>query len=164
MFINKLACHKLASIAFSTKKLPNFHNNQSLQRAFSCIVGHSTNLTTVHSWVIVGSCSMEYEYKLLRQLTTTVCRCHLCLEQSQSNSGHTKWFCSYLRIEQSGSSWKASRYLKSGYQVTFANNGEQENKFSEDFYAARACTKGLSNWFCPPVSLSVRWKNFGIWI
>ena len=72
MFINKLACHKLASIAFSTKKLPNFYNNQSLQRAFSCIVGHSTNLATLHSRVIVGNCSMEYEYKLLRQLTTTV--------------------------------------------------------------------------------------------
>ena len=30
----KLVGHKLACIAFSTKKLPDFYNNQSLQRAF----------------------------------------------------------------------------------------------------------------------------------
>ena len=46
--------------------------------------------------VTVGSCSMEYEYKLLRQFTTTVggTRCSFRLKQSQSNSvqGNTKHF------------------------------------------------------------------------
>ena len=27
-------------------------------------------------------------------------------------------------------------------------------------YPARACAKGLSNWFCPSLSLSVQWKFF----
>jgi len=34
MFMNKLVCHKLACKAFSMKKLPDFYNNQSLQKTF----------------------------------------------------------------------------------------------------------------------------------
>ena len=82
------------------------------------LVWHSTNLATVYSWVTVGNCLMEYEYKLLRQFTMTVGRtgCYLWFKQSHSNSlhGHTKHFYSYLRIELSGSSWKAPGYFNNG--------------------------------------------------
>ena len=99
-----LVCHKLACIKFPTKKLRNFYNNQ--YRGHSAIVQHNINLATVHNRVTVGSCSVKYKYKP-RQFTTKVggTRCYLLLKQSQSNSlqGHTKQFCSYLGIEQSGS-------------------------------------------------------------
>ena len=34
MFMNNIICHKLAGITFSTNKLLDFYNNQSLQKAF----------------------------------------------------------------------------------------------------------------------------------
>ena len=61
------------------------------------VVSHTTNFATVHSRVTVGSCSAEYEYKLLCQFTTTVggTRYYLSLKQSQTNSlqGHMILFC-----------------------------------------------------------------------
>ena len=113
----QLVCHKLATT--------------SCYRGHLAMVGHNIYLTTVHSWVTVGGCSMEYKYKPVHQYTTTVggTRCHLWLKQSQSNllQGHTKHFSSYLRIEQSSSSWKATGYSKNGYRVTSQTNyGELE--------------------------------------
>ena len=81
---------------FLTKKLPDF-TTTSHYRGYLAIVGHDTNLTTVHSHVTVGGCLMEYEYKLLRQFTTTVggTRCYLSLKKNHINSlqGCTKRFC-----------------------------------------------------------------------
>ena len=42
------------------------------------IVGHNTNLATVHSQVTVSSCSVEYEYKLLCQFTKIVGTTGVC--------------------------------------------------------------------------------------
>ena len=98
----------------------------------SATVQHNTNFATVRSQVTLGGCSVDYEYKLLRQFTTTVggTSCYLWLEQSQSNSlqGHTKRFCSYLGTELSGSGWKATEYSKNRYRETSKTNyGELEN-------------------------------------
>ena len=41
-------------------------------RGNSAIVQHSTNFATVYSRVTVGGCSVEYEYKVLRQLARVV--------------------------------------------------------------------------------------------
>ena len=79
----------------------------SRYRGHLALVCHNTNFATVHSRVTVGGCSVEYKYKLLCQFTKTVggTRCYLWFKESQSNSpqGHTKRFCSYVGIEQSGS-------------------------------------------------------------
>ena len=133
----KLVCHKLACITFPTESSRIF-TTTSRYRGHSAIVQHNTNFATVHSQVTVGGCSVEYEYKLLRQFTTTVggTRCYLWLKQSQSNSlqGHTKRFCSYLGIEQSGSGWKATGHSKNRYPVTLKTNyGELENFFQKHF-------------------------------
>jgi len=63
----------LQCIAFSTREL--YYE-----------VRHNTNLATVHSRVTVGGCWMEYEYKLLRQFTTTVggTRCYLWLKRARA--------------------------------------------------------------------------------
>ena len=116
-----LVSHKLTCIAFLTKKLPYVYNNQSL------LVRHHTNhLAIVHSRVTVDGCSIEYKYKLLRQFTMTVegTRCYLCLQKSQNNllQSHTKCFCSYLGIEQSGNSWKATGYSQNGHPATLQTN------------------------------------------
>ena len=68
--------YKLACIAFSPISYQIFTTS------------HNTNLATIHSQVTIGSCLMEYEYKLLCQFTTTVggTKCYLWLKQSQSNS------------------------------------------------------------------------------
>ena len=93
-------------------------------RRHLAIVRHNANFATVHSRVTVGGCSVEYEYKLLHQFTTTVggIRCSLWLKQSQSNSlqSHTKRFCSYLKTQQSG--LEATGYSKNGYPVTLQTN------------------------------------------
>ena len=66
--MNKISMSQTCLYNVSYKKLPDFYNHQLLQGAFE----HNTNLATVHRWVTVGSWSMEYEYKLLHQFTTTV--------------------------------------------------------------------------------------------
>ena len=95
-------------------------------RGHSAIVQPNTNFATVDSRVTVGGCSMEYEYKLLRQFTTTVGRtsCNSSLKKSQSNSlqGHMRRFCSQLGIEQSTSGWKATGYSENGYPVISKTN------------------------------------------
>ena len=129
----KLICHRLACITFPTKKLLDFYNHQSQQMA-SAIVQHKTNFATVHSQVTLGGCSVENEYKLLCQFTTTLggTSCYLWLTQSQRNSlqGHMKHFCSYLGIEQNGSGWKATGYSKNGYPVTSKTHYGKLKNFS----------------------------------
>ena len=49
----------------------------------SAIVGRDTNLATVHSRVTVGGWSTEFEYKLLRQFTTTYI--YMYMSQSLKN-------------------------------------------------------------------------------
>lgn len=81
---------------------------------------------TVHSWVTVAGYSLEYEYRLLCQLTTTVggTTYYLLLEQSQSNSlqGRMKCFSSHLGLEQNSSGWKVTGYLQTGCSVTSQKN------------------------------------------
>ena len=88
-------CHKPACITFPPKKLPGFYNNQSQQRVFSCSLAYS-KFATVHSWVTVGGCSMEFEYNFLCQFARTVARrmpyisvLSICMASLQ---GHTKSF------------------------------------------------------------------------
>ena len=71
MFMNKISMSLTCLYNISTKNLPDIYSNQSQQRALS-IVQHNTNFATVHSQVTVSGCSVEYEYKLLCQFTTTV--------------------------------------------------------------------------------------------
>jgi len=90
---------------------------------------------------------MEYECKILCQFTTTVggTRCCIWLKQSQSNSlqGHTKHFFSYLKIEPSGSSWKATGYSNNGYLVTLKTNYGELEIF-------------IKNFSCGPVAMSYK--------
>ena len=80
----------------------------------SATVQYDTNFATVRSQVTLGGCSVDYEYKLLRQFTTTVggTSCYLWLKQSQSNSlqGHTKRF---LLISQN----RTERQWLKGYWI-----------------------------------------------
>ena len=91
----KLVCQKLACITFPTKSYSLF-TTTSHYRGHSAIVQHNTNLATVHSRVTVGGCSVEYEYKLLRQFARVVA--HRMLYTSvlsiftTSLQGHTKRF------------------------------------------------------------------------
>ena len=89
----KLVCH---GITFPTKKKISTN-----YRSHSAIVQHDTNLATVYSQVTVGSCLVEYEYKLLchlvcdhvlhRMLYTSILS--ICTTLLQ---GHTKLFPSSL--------------------------------------------------------------------
>ena len=83
--------YKLACIAFSPISYQIFTTS------------HNTNLATIHSQVTIGSCLMEYEYKLLCQFTTTVggTKCYLWLKQSQNNS--------HMITSESLSLWKYSQ-------------------------------------------------------
>ena len=57
----KLVCHKLTCITFPTKKLPDFYNNQSLQRAFD------------YSFATQWSRSANFYVSLLTLLHTECC-------------------------------------------------------------------------------------------
>ena len=76
MFMNRISMSQTCLMTFPTKKI---FTTTSRYRGHSALVRHNTNFATVHSRVTVGSCSVEYEYKLLRQFTTTVeeARCYL---------------------------------------------------------------------------------------
>ena len=50
----------------------SYWTTTSHYRGHSAIVQHNTNVATVHSRVTVGGCSVEYEYKLLRQFARVV--------------------------------------------------------------------------------------------
>ena len=104
-----LVCHKLACITYPTKKLVDFYNNQSLQRAFgySSAYTSSTNIATLQSSDsrrLLGGVRVRTSMSVYYDSRKNY-RCYLWHKQSQSNSlqGHTKLFCSYLGIEQSGS-------------------------------------------------------------
>ena len=57
--------HKLA-ISYQISTTTNHY------REHSVIVQHNTKFATVHSQVIVGSCSVEYDYKLLHKFAHIV--------------------------------------------------------------------------------------------
>ena len=140
MFINKISMSQTCLYNISYQKAVDF-TTTSRYRGHSAILQHNTNFASVHSQVTVDSCSVEYEYKPLRQFTTMVggTRCYLWLKQSQSNSlrGHTKHFCSYLGTDQSGSGWKATGYSKNEYPVTSQTNcGRLENFLSRTICVA----------------------------
>ena len=78
MFMNKISMSQTCKYNISYPKSHRIFTT-SRYRGHSAIVQHNTNVATAHSQVTVGSCSVEYEYKLLRQFTTTVggSRCYL---------------------------------------------------------------------------------------
>ena len=91
----KLVCHKLGCMKFPTNMLPDF-TITSHYRGHLALVRHNTNFATVHSWVTVSGCLVEYEYKLLRQLACFIVHRMLytsvfsiCMTLVQ---GHTKHF------------------------------------------------------------------------
>ena len=69
LYMKKSVCHKVTFITFSTKKLLDFYNNQSLKKA---LLHHNTNFATVHSRVTVGGAwrSTNFVYELLVILMT----------------------------------------------------------------------------------------------
>ena len=68
MFMNKISMSQTCLHNISYEKA-----NGVLQQLVPTEgVQHNTNFATVHSQVTVHGCSMEYEYKLLRQFSTTV--------------------------------------------------------------------------------------------
>ena len=93
MFMNKISMSQTCLYNFSYKKSYRIFTTTSIYRGHLATVQHNTNFAKVHTQVILGGCSVDYEYKLLRQFTTTVggTSCYLWLKQSQSNSlqGHT---------------------------------------------------------------------------
>ena len=73
MFMNKISMSKTCLYKFSCKKaIYQIFTTTSRYRGHLATVQHNTNFATVHSRVTVGGCSVDYEYKLLHQFTTTV--------------------------------------------------------------------------------------------
>ena len=68
MFMNKISMTQTCLYNISYKKI---YKIQLLQR-HSAVVQHYTDFSTVQSRVTVGSCLVEYEYKLLCQTASIV--------------------------------------------------------------------------------------------
>ena len=64
IFMNKISMSQTCLYTISYQIATGFFTPTSHYRGHSAIVGHNTNLATVHSRVTVGGCLMEYEYKL----------------------------------------------------------------------------------------------------
>ena len=70
-FVLRLQVHLMNKISMPQTCL-SYKKGTRLLVTMEAIVQHNTNFITVHSRVTVGSCLMEYKYKLLRQFAHAV--------------------------------------------------------------------------------------------
>ena len=94
----KLVSHNLPVYLFLPKRYQIFTTTSHYGR-HSVIVRHNSKFATVHTWVTVGGCSMEFEYNFLRQFVHAVARrmpytsvLSICMTLLQ---GHVKNFCKF---------------------------------------------------------------------
>ena len=71
LFMDKISMTQTCLYNISYQKATGFFTTSRYRRNLA-IVWHNTNFATAHSRVTVGSCSVEYKYKLLHQFTTMV--------------------------------------------------------------------------------------------
>ena len=92
MFVNRISMPQTFLYNFFYNKVTRFLR----QQVITVIVQHNSKFTTVHSWVTVGGCSMEFEYNFLRQFACAVaCRMpytNIISIYTTSLQGHTKSF------------------------------------------------------------------------
>ena len=111
--MNKISMSQTCLCSIFYQKATNFFPTTSRYRGHSAIVQHNSNLATVHSWVTVGGCSVEYNYKLVCQFTATVggTRCYLWLNRARAT--HCRATQSILLISWS----RTERQWLKGYWI-----------------------------------------------
>ena len=94
--MNKISMSKTCLYNFSYIKATGYLQQPVTTEGISATVQPNTNFTTVHNRVTVGGCSVEYEYKFLRQFGRVVAPrmpytsvLSICMTSLQ---GHTKHF------------------------------------------------------------------------
>ena len=93
--MNKICMSQTCLFNISSKKLPGFDQQKTVATEgyipLYTSLAYNTNFTTVHSWATVGSCLVQYEYKMLCQFTMT----HKVFLLISWNRTERQWLKSY---------------------------------------------------------------------